>query len=510
MFANAAEETRVVVEVGSPARRVLLIEDNPGDARLLQEMLGEAAAPEFSLVHADRMSAALARLAAEHFDAILSDLSLPDSHGLDTFRRLFREAPGVPVVVLTSLNDTALALTAMQEGAQDYLIKGQVSADNLSRALRYAIERQQTSYYRALIMERQHFDEAIAQMSDGILIADERWRIIAANHAACLLLNLPEERCKGLLLEASLESFELSRPMAQLVNSGARAGEFALARRAPPPLYLDARVSRQIDARGRLAHVVITLRDVTAQRHAQQLQANFFRLVSHKLRAPLTVLSGYVHLFKKLPPAQLPAVCRESADILSREVERLAGTIQSLLEFKSVESLKSGAESISADLAPLIAESAAALAAQYPAKRLEIVPRIEPAAARVGAAPEHVRLILGKLMDNAAKFNKAEDIRIELTARLRTSGWVQVTVADNGPGLPHEYFDRVLEGFTQVEPFLTGEVPGLGIGLFLARRIVEAYGGRISIESTLGQGAAVSFTLPVPETVSPPPWETMI
>jgi PAS domain S-box-containing protein len=120
---------------------VLLIEDNPGDARLIREMLAEIRGAQFDLECADRLSIGLERLAAGGIDVALLDLSLPDAQGMDTFVKAYRQAPGVPIVVLTGLDDETLAVQAVQRGAQDYLVKGQVNTDLLVRAMRYAIER---------------------------------------------------------------------------------------------------------------------------------------------------------------------------------------------------------------------------------------------------------------------------------------------------------------------------------------------------------------------------------
>lgn len=121
--------------------KVLLVEDNPGDARLLREFIAEIDPPQFEITRVERLSEAIQALKARHFDAVLLDLSLPDGHGLSTFDTLHQQVPGVPIVVLTGLDDNTLALSAVQQGAQDYLVKGQVSSALLWRSLRYAIER---------------------------------------------------------------------------------------------------------------------------------------------------------------------------------------------------------------------------------------------------------------------------------------------------------------------------------------------------------------------------------
>ncbi|HUR47200.1 MAG TPA: SpoIIE family protein phosphatase [Candidatus Saccharimonadales bacterium] len=125
--------------------KVLLIEDNPIDARLIQIMLAEAGYGAFVLERADRLSSGLARLAQGDIGLALVDLSLPDSHGLTTFKRVYAAAPNVPIIVMSGLDDQTVAVSAVHEGAQDYLVKGQVSGPLLVRAMRYAQERKRTS-----------------------------------------------------------------------------------------------------------------------------------------------------------------------------------------------------------------------------------------------------------------------------------------------------------------------------------------------------------------------------
>ena len=121
--------------------RVLLVEDNPGDARLLEEALAEAPASAFHLTNVQTLAQTLALLREETFDLLLLDLGLPDSQGLDPFTVVRALAPGAAIVVLTGLEDESLAISALQLGAQDYLVKGQVDSKLLVRSLHHAIER---------------------------------------------------------------------------------------------------------------------------------------------------------------------------------------------------------------------------------------------------------------------------------------------------------------------------------------------------------------------------------
>jgi hypothetical protein len=124
--------------------KVLLVEDNAGDARLIQESLSEAKGEPFEVEIADRLSAALERLGKGGIDAVLLDLALPDSQGWGTFDTIKGKAPTIPVIVLTGLGDEALALKMVKKGAQDYVAKMELNGGILPRAIRYAVERERT------------------------------------------------------------------------------------------------------------------------------------------------------------------------------------------------------------------------------------------------------------------------------------------------------------------------------------------------------------------------------
>ncbi|MBL8452138.1 MAG: response regulator, partial [Zoogloea sp.] len=145
---------------------VLLVEDNPGDARLIQEMLADGDGDSFRLWRADRLSAGLDMLSSGDIGVVLLDLSLPDSLGIETFCTMFAHAPQVPIIVLTGTDDEVMALHAVKTGAQDYLIKGEVNSNLLLRAMRYAMERKQAE--RALRESEERYALAAAGANDGL------------------------------------------------------------------------------------------------------------------------------------------------------------------------------------------------------------------------------------------------------------------------------------------------------------------------------------------------------
>jgi two-component system, NarL family, sensor histidine kinase UhpB len=146
--------------------RILLLEDSASDALLIDEALSDLSDIQHELTHTDLLSEGLALARKTHFDIVLLDLGLPDAQGMDTFREFHRQVPDVPVLVLTGLDDISVGLLAIQEGAQDYLIKKDIHSSLLGRALRYAMERHHVAV--ALATSEERFQLAVSGAAAGL------------------------------------------------------------------------------------------------------------------------------------------------------------------------------------------------------------------------------------------------------------------------------------------------------------------------------------------------------
>jgi signal transduction histidine kinase len=154
--------------------KILLVEDNLAEARLLQEFLKQTPSKEFSLFHVQRLKDAFHELNQQQYDVILLDLTLPDSQGLSSLPLLIRQAPSTPIVVLTNTNDEKLAVEAVREGAQDYLVKRQVNTDVLVRSVQYAIARKQV--LEELRTVNQHLEHRVEERTAELEKAQELYQ----------------------------------------------------------------------------------------------------------------------------------------------------------------------------------------------------------------------------------------------------------------------------------------------------------------------------------------------
>ena len=254
--------------------KLLLVEDNPADARLIREMLLEL--PERpQLEHFKRLDAALERLRQERFDLVLLDLGLPDAQGIDTLKLALAGQNPPPIVVLTGLDDLAVAIETVRTGAQDYLVKGRFDRELLSRTIAYAIERksaEQRIHHLAAIVDS--CDEAIIGMNlSGIILSWNRGAERIYGYSAQEMIGQPASR---LLLPEQVDKFpsRLSR-----LSRGEVMELYETVRRRKDgrPVQVVVRMSSVKDSSGGIVGVSTIALDITQQRQTEQALRNLNR-----------------------------------------------------------------------------------------------------------------------------------------------------------------------------------------------------------------------------------------
>jgi len=255
------------------ATRLLLVEDNPGDARLLEEMLREPGSHNITLTRVASMSEAQAVLAQDTTDIILLDLGLPDAQGVEAVRQTREAAPHVPLVVLTGRDDEALADQALQEGAEDYLVKGQIESSSLVRALRHAVERNMLQ--EALYAEKERAEVTLNSIGDAVISADVSGIITFVNIQAERMTGWGREEALGrplaeVFVGVDAQTREATpNPVASVFEGGAALNlppGSVLIGRDKPEIPIEASVSPMYSREGLATGSVIVFRDVSAAR----------------------------------------------------------------------------------------------------------------------------------------------------------------------------------------------------------------------------------------------------
>ena len=294
--------------------KVLLIEDNLGDARLVKEMLADAGASKFSLTHVGLLSEGLSLLRNETRHVILLDLSLPDGHGLDTIRQVCAVAPHLPVVILTGLDDETTAIRAVQEGAEDYLVKGQMDGNLLARAVRYAIERKRAE--EALRESEERYRTILENVEDGYYETDLAGNLTAFNDSMCRISNTPKEQLIGLNNRRYMDP-ENAKRVFQTFNEVYRTGkphrafDWEITRRDGRKACIEASISLRKDASGKPIGFRGILRDITERKRAEEAlreSERELRIIFESMQAAVLIIDPETHVIADLNPTAVKLI----------------------------------------------------------------------------------------------------------------------------------------------------------------------------------------------------------
>jgi PAS domain S-box-containing protein len=257
--------------MGDGGFRLLLVEDNPGDARLVRELL--RGVNGISIDAVDCLSAARARLSAPGIDIVLLDLGLPDSQGLETLARVRSHLPALPVIVLTGLDDEDLALEAVKAGAQDYLVKGRFDADSLLRAIRYATERKRAE--AALRHGEERYRRLHESMTDCLVETRMSGEIQDVNLAYLAMLGYTREEALRLRYQdvtpARWHAFEQEIVETQIVPRGySDVYQKEYIRKDGTVFPVELRTLLLRDGEGRPSGMWALIRDITERQRAEK------------------------------------------------------------------------------------------------------------------------------------------------------------------------------------------------------------------------------------------------
>ena len=361
--------------------------------------------------------------------------------------------------------------------------------------------------YERISQEKRRVDAILEHSADGVLILDSAHRIVVFNRALVRLTGWGAADALGrhhdeVMRWASVET--------DLDLAGAVAGGWPLP--SAPPLYVEGDLRRRrggsvsigvtyaplFDREGRLVNIIADVRDITRFREADEVKSTFISVVSHELKTPVALIKGYADTLLRKDACWDTDVMHESLTVILEESDRLNQLIDNLLD---ASRLQAGALPFELDQVALDA------LAERVARRFgtqtqihEIVVRFPSDFPVVEGDPGRLEQVLNNLVSNAIKYSP-DGGTIELSGRVSPDA-VVVSVSDQGVGIPFEEQTRVFERFYRAVRERHQRTPGAGLGLYLAKAIVEAHGGRMWVESAPGEGAAFSFTIPRPRISS--------
>jgi two-component system phosphate regulon sensor histidine kinase PhoR len=343
---------------------------------------------------------------------------------------------------------------------------------------------------RSLTEERNRSAAVLGSMVEGVAVIGGDERVLFCNHAFCQSVDARLESCQGRpLIEVVRHTDLLGVIRRALREGGTTHGEVAFAADRPRTFAVTVAPVRSEAHTG----VVLVLHDISDLRRLERVRRDFVANVSHEFKTPLTAIQGFAEtlLGGALEDAQNS---RRFLEIIRDHAARLGRLTDDLLKLSQMEAGK-----VELDLRPLAVadlidscvETARLKAAH---KQLALIVDVAPALPAVRADSIRLREVLQNLLDNAVQYTPAGG-RITVRA-VKHNGEVSVSVADTGIGIPRLELDRIFERFYRVDAARSREAGGTGLGLSIARHLVEAHGGRISVDSEVGRGSTFTVVLP--------------
>lgn len=416
--------------------------------------------------------------------------------------RNWAEDLGATSMVATPLDDDHLGcLFAIdREGAGEFTRDDGRLLDALAHELVLSLG----SYrlFAQVSEERERFGRIFLGSREGICLVDDEGRVLAWNPRLELITGYSAEEVIGEVLTDKLLILSDDKRrlgLWDLVGSPSDA-QLELLTKEGPSRWISMLTGSV--ATGQEESWVILVRDVTAQHEAEQSKSDFLSTISHELRTPLTSIKGSLQILAR-EPADLPeGVHSQMVGVLQRSSDRLERLLLNLLFVSRVETegeLRVASERV--DLEDLIR---AAVDSSLPTRRDDVKLVVDPTAdLEVIGEREGLAQMIGHLLDNAGKFSPEGEILVTVRNADRK---LILGVSDRGPGIARVDQERIFDRFVRLGDPLTRETQGPGIGLFIVRSVAEAHGGRVWVESNLGEGSTFYVELPLARRlqVAPP------
>ncbi|MGA1864282.1 MAG: ATP-binding protein [bacterium] len=505
--------------------KILLIEDNPGDARLIKEILAEANDVIFDIKWATYLSNGLELLSSESFDGILLDLSLPDSFGIETFLKVKKHAPEIPIIILTGLDDESLGLKAVRGGAQDYLVKGYLNYCNLlTHDLLYAIERHKIE--KALQDSERQYRTTINSMGDAIHLVDKDLRFILFNKTF-------KQWNKRLgfntdVIEKTI--FEVFPFLPDKVRNEYRkvfeTGKVIITEEynkiGDEEFITETRKIPVFEA-GKVVRVVTVIRDITKPKKAERIlkrdKETFERLVNekteelvevqrklsdskrlsdigllaatvaHELRSPLAVIRMACFNIRQ---KRLNPLIDKNLDNIEIRISDCNQIIQNLLFYSRIKMPHFENIDISLVLEECICDLSERLNRKMGTlhKNWSVHQPFFIEADRL-----QIKELFINILNNAYDAVKDQTGEIEVDLESNINGFIKLSLKDNGSGLSEKDLKMVYE------PFFSTKSNGTGLGLTICLQIVKLHDGHMEILSKKDKGTTVIVNLPIKHNV---------
>ena len=482
--------------------KIIVIDDEPGMREGIRRILEHQG---YFVETAQNGTEGLEKGTEQEYDLYIIDLKMPDIDGIEVLRIIKAKFPEAICVIATAYASIDTALETTRNGAYHYIAKP-FSPDELNILVERALERRwyilearrlrEDQEHRLLEVahEKSRLKTIIQALDDGILLINLDGELVLFNPRFLQLLHIEQELHVGQPILDILPE-ELSAQMKEFLSNGneikAIGQEFVI--QPPDKLVIMANTTPVLNEDGKTIGVVSVLRDITELKKIDLLRAQFVDMATHELKSPLSAIQGYLEMVveKQLGDAQ------ETYDnYIARSLERtksLLSLVNDLLNISRMEAGKTRREIQKLNIKEEIETCVNSLQEDIDKNGLRVI--------KNGFNPMYINMdakefqrLLNQLVSNAIKYNK-ENGEIIITAE-KSGHYAKISIKDTGIGLQKEELSRLFEDFFRAKNEFTRRITGTGLGLTVAKKIVDAYAGEIKVESEFGKGSTFTIYLP--------------
>ena len=480
--------------------KALIVEDDVNDADLLARKLRNAGY-DLQWTRVDTEPEFVASLQVP-LDIIFSDFSMPRFGGLRALEVLKSSGLDVPLILISGTIGEEVAVEAMRFGATDYLLKDHTIRlpTAVKRALDYTRLREtQRRTQEALRSSNQRLRSLIEHTMDCIMVLTASGVASEMNQAGLAMMQA--DSLAGMQKSPFLEFvFPKYRQAFHDLHQRALEGQSALLEVEVNGLtggsrWLEVHASPLHDATQRIESVICIARDVTTRKEVDRIKSEFIATVSHELRTPLTSIRGTLGLMAGGGGGPLSDAAARLVEIAFRNTGRLSVVINDLLDFERIDAGKMSLDLATHELAPLVKQSVEECLGFAQSCQVSLMVRTPLPTVMVRVDANRILQVLANLLSNAAKFSSAG---AEIGIGMAVDGAiVRVSVVDHGTGVSPAFRHRIFDRFAQADSSDTRSKGGIGLGLTIAKSLIEQMGGTIGYTTEAGLGATFFFDLPV-------------
>ncbi|PKL37336.1 MAG: hypothetical protein CVV44_17030 [Spirochaetae bacterium HGW-Spirochaetae-1] len=498
-------------------KSILLIEDNEDHAALISRVF--AAKGDYILHHCSTIPAMEEMLARINPHIIIADLFLPDDRIL-TYLREKNITETYPVIIITSLGDEEKAVEAMRIGVMDYVVKSDSSIQSLPRIVNriyrewnHIVQRKKAEH--KVVENEKKYRIIFENVSDAILlISMQDGCIIDCNKTAELLLKRNKESITGLHISDLYPVEKKDRYHKKLHKYSRKSNQFSTdvevitGSRGRLLVNIKASVT-EVDG---VEVILAVLHNITEQKKnvsrlindketaesANRAKTAFIANMSHEIRTPLNGIIGMTEL---LLMEEFSPEHQERLEAVKQSGMSLLDIINDILDISKIEAERFEIDKHRFNLIETVESIIRMTAVKAHEKHLEYLCEIEPELPiQYYGDPLRIKQVLLNLLSNAIKFTEEGEVKIVVSAHGTDAGSVTIrfSVSDTGIGIPSQELMNIFEVFRQVDSTISRRYGGTGLGLTIAKRLVEKMGGTIEVESRVNEGSCFSFSIPLP------------